>query len=222
MGRTEGYSGRPEAATLTLDESPVPETPQPAATSSDPRESAAPFHQRESATPFHQRESITPFHQRESITPFDQLDPTSTPAPPTPPPTHLPQPHCVRPRIALRILTDSSSPLAQRVTPDLSPSPASHSQPRIAYLPVRQPARKRTASLSNSPDPIDHGDSNDQPSHHTWVLDERHPKFLCTGQEFLLSVPGGEDWQELLSRYVEFEGLAPFVSFFTPYSLLHR
>lgn len=198
MGQTEVDSDRPVIATLSLDESPVPETPQPAATPSD------------------QQESVTLFHQRESTTPFDQLGPTSTPTFLTPPPTQLPQPHHARPWITVRSPANSSPLLAQRVTPDLSPSPESHFQPHLTSLPAQQLTRKRRLSLSNSPDPINPRDDDDQPSHHTWVLDERHPEFLSEGQDFLLSIPGGEDWQELLSRYVEFEGLAPFVSFSAP------
>ena len=45
-----------------------------------------------------------------------------------------------------------------------------------------------------------------------WILDGRHPTFLHKGEEFLLNVPGGDEWWSLLLRYTVFEGLAPPVS----------
>ena len=66
-----------------------------------------------------------------------------------------------------------------------------------------------TSSTATNPDDND----NDEPPHHAWVLDEQHPEFLHVGEKYLLGIPGGNDWSQLLLRYVEFEGLAPKVTY---------
>ena len=43
----------------------------------------------------------------------------------------------------------------------------------------------------------------------SWKLGAQHPEYLHNAWKYLLSVPGGVEWQELLKHYVQFEKLAP-------------
>ena len=43
----------------------------------------------------------------------------------------------------------------------------------------------------------------------SWKLEAQHPKYLHNAWKYLLSVPGGMEWQELLKHHVQFEKLAP-------------
>ena len=43
----------------------------------------------------------------------------------------------------------------------------------------------------------------------SWKLGVQHPEYLRNAWKYLLSVPGGMEWQELLKHYVQFEMLAP-------------
>lgn len=115
--------------------------------------------------------------------------PQSTPIPPTIRSSPTPQPAQI-----------SSSAESPTHTP---PSPAR----QFAYVAVLPPSRKRPPPSEETSDSgTDDADRNINP---TFTLDGRHPEFLRKGEEFLLSIPGGDDWQTLLSRYAEFEGLAP-------------
>ena len=65
------------------------------------------------------------------------------------------------------------------------------------------------SSTATNPD----NSGNNEPPHCAWVLDKRHPEFLHPGEKYLFGIPGGDDWSQLLLRYVEFEGLAPKVTY---------
>ena len=73
-------------------------------------------------------------------------------------------------------------------------------------------SQKRPRPSSDTSEGSDSGIDGGRNDLDVWALDERHPKFLRDAKEFLLGVPGDDDWRSLLARYVEFEGLAPQVS----------
>jgi len=105
------------------------------------------------------------------------------------------------------------TPPSTQPPPQRNKSPARSSLPstrlpplRLAYVAV-PPPRKRPL-----PDETPSGGFSEDDGPNVWALDSRHPAFLHNGEAFLRSVPGDDDWDGLLSKYIEFEGLAPPVS----------
>lgn len=141
-----------------------------------------------------------------------------SPRQPTPNPDHF-HPGWNHPAVLTSLTPPPTQQPAQRSPSPESP-PRTHSPPtlrqplRLAYVAVPLHTRKRSLPLDDVSDETSCSDTDqDYKGASVWVLDGRHPAFLHAGQEFLLNIPGGDDWQTLLSRYVKFEGLTPPVSF---------
>lgn len=61
---------------------------------------------------------------------------------------------------------------------------------------------------SNTLNPQD--DDGDWPPQYTptWKLGPQHPSYVHAAKPFLIAVPGGPEWVELLERWVTFESLS--------------
>jgi len=95
---------------------------------------------------------------------------------------------------------------------DLPPPSASYPRKNFVYVEVPLSRRKRLRAPSVTSSVSSDSESDNEFPRRTLILDESHPKFLLNAEKYLLAVPGNDDWKELLSRYVEFEKLAPQVS----------
>jgi len=87
--------------------------------------------------------------------------------------------------------------------PDLGPPPT---RPRssVSFGGVVISQRSKRSTFSR-----DHEDDESEPTRTpSWTLGTKHPDFLHNSQEYFLGVPGGEQWERLLERYVRFEGLS--------------
>ena len=122
----------------------------------------------------------------------------TTLTPLTPPPTQLP---------------GRRLPFLERPSHKPPPSPLCRSF-RLAYVAIPSRTPKRPLPSGDTSSETSHDNASDvRENAGVWALDGRHPEFLHKGEEFLLNVPGGNEWWSLLSRYTEFEGLTPTVSF---------
>ena len=45
----------------------------------------------------------------------------------------------------------------------------------------------------------------------SWTLEDSHAAHVHLAADFLLAVPGGCEWRQLLKRYIRFEGLSPSI-----------
>lgn len=141
--------------------------------------------------------------------------------PPTPPPTQRPAPKPVRTQLrsAHRPRAPSTTPTrrapprtSSQEGPNMIVSSVQHPRQSLAYVSVPPRVLKRPPPSSNTPDGISNlgSDGNSGRSHH---IGEERPQFLCDATQYFSSIPGGDNWKELLSEYVKFEKLAPLVSF---------
>lgn len=148
-----------------------------------------------------------------AATDVNQPDPCDTPLPTTLPPAQQStsrqkggRPTRGRPPIPAPL---ASLPTQHPAQGSSSPRP----RMRLAYVDVPPRSEKRPfPSSDTSSEECNSGINSGHNDPDVWTLDDRHPAFLHDAKDFFLGVRGDDDWWTLLSRYVEFEGLAPEVS----------
>jgi len=151
---------------------------------------------------------------------LDQPDPCGTPLPTTPPPTQRPAPRKKASRGTRGGPTPLTPPPTQHLTQkspsleglaDTLPPLTPRRRTLLAFVEVPPRPKKRPLLSSDTSEECDSRINSGCDDPNVWNLGDRHPTFLHDAEEFFLGVPGDDDWWTLLSRYVEFEGLAPQV-----------
>jgi hypothetical protein len=225
--RTDLLEVSPDPIPPSLGGSVIPETPRSTPDTSRPGSPAAP------TPPPARRNTLRPSRSSRRVTTTPVLGgsvipetPRSTPdtsrpespAAPTPP---LVRRNTLRPSRSSRRITTTPPPPSTRLPtsslplqdPPTSPvpPPASRSRGSVPYISV-PPHRKKRPLVSSDTSGVSDTDFEGGEELSPSCLVEEHPTFLHKGLDFLLAVPGGGSWKQLLSRYVEFEKLAPLVS----------
>ena len=165
---------------------------------------------------------------RQPITDVNQPEPPSTLDVPVLPPQ---QQHPTEPSLSrLAVVTQPTAPpptedpapelpfqeMAQDSSPaqDSLPPPVSRSRMVLAYVAVPSSRLNQLRASTNTQLETSNPGSDNSLPRRTQVLEGSYPAFFPQAQSFLLTILGGGDWKVLLSRYAEFEKLAPQVRIF--------